>query len=85
MTIHHMNIHQETSEQGVSSSVLTTPEAARYLGLSASTLNRWRCYGTGPKYLKLGRAVRYRADELDAFLEAKLLRSTVDTAGRTNW
>ncbi len=81
MTKHHMNIQNETDKSSISSQVLTTSEAARYLGLSASTLNRWRCYGTGPKYLKLGRAVRYRADELDAFLEAKLLRSTVDAVG----
>ena len=56
---------------------LTTREAARYLGLAVSTLNKWRCYGSGPKYLKLGRAVRYRQDELDVFLEARLHRSTL--------
>ena len=57
--------------------VFTTRQAAQYLGLSISTLNKWRCYGYGPKYLKLGRAVRYRQEELDHFLEARLLSSTL--------
>ncbi len=56
--------------------ILTTRQAAQYLGLSMSTLNKWRCYGTGPKYLKLGRAVRYQQEELDRYLETRLLNST---------
>lgn len=56
---------------------LTTEQAAQYLGLSASTLNKWRCYGTGPKFLKLGRAVRYLKPELDAFLEAREAVNTI--------
>ena len=56
---------------------LTTEQAAQYLALSTSTLNKWRCYGTGPKFLKLGRAVRYRRLDLDAWLEAQ---EALDTA-----
>lgn len=50
--------------------LLTTPKAAEYLGLSRNTLNRWRWDGRGPRYLKLGSAVRYRISDLDAFIEA---------------
>ena len=57
--------------------ILTTRQAAHYLGLSMTTLNKWRCYGFGPKYLKLGRAVRYRQEELDRYLESRLYRSTL--------
>lgn len=57
--------------------IFTTREAAKYLGLSMSTLNKWRCYGFGPKYLKLGRAVRYRQEELDLYLEGRLYQSTL--------
>ena len=63
--------------QGTQRTVLTTTEAAKYLGLAVSTLNKWRCYGTGPRYLKLGRAVRYRQGDLDGFLETRLFRSTL--------
>ena len=57
--------------------ILTTRQAAQYIGLSASTLNKWRCHGFGPKYLKLGRAVRYRQEELDTYLSARLYQSTL--------
>ena len=56
---------------------LTTKQAARLLGLSVSTLNKWRCYGTGPRFLKLGRAVRYRKMDLRSFLEARQASNTV--------
>jgi len=57
--------------------VFTTRQAAQYLGLSISTLNKWRCYGFGPRYLKLGRAVRYRQEELDRYLDTRILSSTL--------
>lgn len=47
---------------------LDTRQAALYLGLSWNTLNSWRYRGDGPRYLKLGAAVRYRVEDLDAFL-----------------
>lgn len=57
---------------------LTTREAASYLGLATSTLNKWRCHGGGPRFLKLGRAVRYRQEELDRFLETRMFGSTTE-------
>ncbi len=50
----------------VGSDMLTTGQAARHLGLAVSTLNKWRVYGTGPSFIKLGR-VRYRISDLDAY------------------
>lgn len=47
---------------------LKTEEAARYLGKSASWLNKSRLNGTGPTYLKIGGNVRYAHADLDAFL-----------------
>ena len=52
----------------VAGDMLTTGEAARYLGLAPATLNKWRVYRTGPRFLKLGRAVRYRRADLDAYV-----------------
>ena len=51
----------------VAGDMLTTKEAARYLGLAPATLNKWRVYGTGPTFIKLGRAVRYHRSDLDAY------------------
>lgn len=61
--------------------ILTPAQAAEYVGLSVSMLAKMRCLGGGPAYLKLGRAVRYRQDDLDVWLNARRARSTSD-AGR---
>lgn len=50
----------------------TIPEAAEYLGLRPGTLEIWRWSGKGPAYLKLGRSVRYRLSDLEAFVEKSL-------------
>lgn len=71
------NIHSDTMRDAPRVA-LTTREAAAYLGLAVSTLNKWRCHGGGPEFLKLGRAVRYRQDDLDRFLEARMFRSTAE-------
>lgn len=61
---------------------LNTVGASAYTGLSRSTLEKLRVFGGGPTYLKLGRAVRYRRVDLDAWLSMRLVQSTssrVDT------
>lgn len=52
--------------------LLDTRQAAEYLGLSAATLNRWRSEraGQGPRWLKLGGAVRYNPADLEAYVAA---------------
>ncbi len=49
--------------------VLTTSEAAKYLGMSDAWMarQRWLGPGYGPRYIKIGRAVRYDRSDLDAF------------------
>lgn len=59
---------------------LTTDQAAARVGLARSTLEKLRLTGDGPKFLKLGRSVRYRASELDAWLETRLVSSTSERA-----
>lgn len=56
---------------------LTTPQAAEYLNLRSSTLEVWRVTGRGPIFCRLGsRAIRYRQDDLDEFIEAGRRDST---------
>ena len=57
---------------------MRTPDAARYLGLSARTLEKHRCYGTGPLYRKLGGRIVYATEELERWAELGLRRSTSD-------
>lgn len=46
-------------------------DAADYVGLSKSTLDKLRCFGGGPTYSKLGRAVIYSTAELDSWLASQ--------------
>jgi predicted DNA-binding transcriptional regulator AlpA len=60
---------------------MRTPEAAAYLALAESTLTKMRLTGDGPSFCKVGpRAVAYRKADLDAWLEARVRRSTSDDA-----
>ncbi len=56
--------------------LLTTKEAARELRLTKATLEAWRCRGGGPAFVKFGRAVRYRREDLDKFLISSLRSNT---------
>jgi len=63
--IHQGKIKEGTSDN--SKGYLNTKQAAEYLGLKYGTLHGWRFNGTGPKYIKMGGAVRYRIDDLEDF------------------
>ncbi len=55
-----------------SSTYMNTKQAAEYLGLKYGTLHGWRFQGTGPKYVKMGGAVRYRIEDLDDFASSNM-------------
>ena len=49
--------------------LMTTEEAARYLGVSIAWFERDRWSGPSVPYVRFGRRIRYRADDLKAFIE----------------
>ena len=49
----------------------TTEEVAEYLQVPAKTLIQWRYLRKGPKFHKIGRHVRYRWTDVDAWLETQ--------------
>ena len=53
-----------------------TPRAAQRLGVSPRTLVDYRSRGGGPKWVRIARAVRYRADWLDQWADDKAVTST---------
>lgn len=57
---------------------LKTPDAARRLGLSPRTLEKHRCFGTGPIYHKLGGRIVYTIADIDDCAAAGMRRSTSD-------
>ncbi len=48
--------------------LLTQKEVKEITGLADSTLEQWRLKGKGPKFIKLGRLVRYRLSDIDAYI-----------------
>ena len=60
----HAGPHEIDDVQAI---YLSTKQAAEYLGVKPSTLNGWLFSGGGPVYVKMGRSVRYKRDELDDF------------------
>ncbi|WP_431026219.1 helix-turn-helix transcriptional regulator [Halomonas sp. H5] len=56
--------------------LLNQRDLANYLGKSTAWCERARWAGEGPKWCKLGRHVRYRADDVLAWLEANACTST---------
>jgi predicted DNA-binding transcriptional regulator AlpA len=57
---------------------LTEVDAAARLGLKVATLRAWRHQGRGPAFVRLGRAIRYLASDLDEFLNANRHRPQSD-------
>jgi excisionase family DNA binding protein len=57
---------------------LTTKQAAEYLNLSDSYVEKLRVRGGGPLFKKIGRSVRYSTGDLDEFLVQRTRRSTSD-------
>jgi hypothetical protein len=55
---------------------LSTVEAAAYLGLGKSTLDKFRLTGGGPRFASLGRRVIYDVPDLDSWVEGRKRTST---------
>jgi len=45
-------------------------QAASLIGCSTGLLRKWRAQGKGPRVIRIGRLVRYRISDLEAFLDA---------------
>lgn len=49
--------------------LMTGKEAAKYMKYGSQTLAAWRCNKTYPlKFIRIGRSIRYRRSDVDAFL-----------------
>lgn len=59
---------------------LNTLDAAAYLRMSPSWLNKSRLYGTGPVYMKTGGRVQYETSDLDDWLRSSRRTAVYDFA-----
>ena len=55
--------------------ILTDVEVAERLGVSRFTVRSWRLKGVGPRFLKMGRAVRYRSEDVDEYERQALVET----------
>ncbi len=62
-------------------SLLDTKQASDYLGLDNKSLANSRCTGTGVQipYIKMGRIVRYKLSEIEAYIENNTVNHTGET------
>ena len=56
--------------------LLRENEAAKYLGMSISWMQRSRWDGSGPPFIKINHAVRYRQSDLEDWVEKRIQNST---------
>jgi hypothetical protein len=48
-------------------------KAAEFLDHGVQTLRNWRSKGCGPRYVKIGRSVRYRPEDLRKFINDRVI------------
>ena len=51
--------------------LFTAHEAADYLAIGVGSVNYWRHKKTGPRFIRVGRQVRYRRSDLDTWLDTR--------------
>jgi excisionase family DNA binding protein len=51
---------------------MTLPEVAAHLGVPVTTIYAWRHAGVAPRGMRVGKHIRVRRSDLDAWMEAHL-------------
>jgi excisionase family DNA binding protein len=51
--------------------LMTTEQVATYLTVPVPTIYQWRLRGGGPTAIRVGRHLRFRRSEVDAWLDAQ--------------
>jgi predicted DNA-binding transcriptional regulator AlpA len=50
--------------------IMNEHQVADYIGMSVASVRRWRTIRNGPKFLKIGSAVRYKREEVEGWLNS---------------
>ena len=65
-----MNMSNKTLASTVGSDA-----AAQIIGCAPRTLPNWRAQGRGPRFIRVGRLVRYRIEDLEAYLTSRIVET----------
>jgi predicted DNA-binding transcriptional regulator AlpA len=60
------NTHREWLD-----ALLNEYSVSQITGMSVATVRRWRLLQQGPRYIKIGAAVRYKPEDLRSWLESR--------------
>ena len=60
-----------TTASNAIGALLNEQDVARITGMSVATVRRWRLFRQGPRYIKIGAAVRYRAEDITVWLNSR--------------
>lgn len=60
----------------MSAKLIDTNSAAELCGISQMTMRKWRTMGEGPRFVKLGRSVRYRQEDILTFIAGRVFENT---------
>ena len=71
-----MTPNNERSVTALTDQLLTTPQTGKLLGVSDSWLAKARLRGDGPRYVKVGRSVRYPKLYVQDYLRLRTRNST---------
>ena len=62
--------------------LINEAQASVTLKVSPRTLQAWRVRGCGPRFIKVGRSVRYRIGDLHEFVKSNVHQSTSEKSYR---
>lgn len=58
----------------IAKELLTRQETAEFLGIKVQTLANWATTGRyGLRHVKVGRSVRYRREDIEKFIESRVI------------
>jgi hypothetical protein len=68
--------HESKSQPRQRSCFCRAAETAEILNLTTGRLAKWRLYGGGPEFVRLGRRIFYRKEILEQFIDRKTYQHT---------
>jgi excisionase family DNA binding protein len=63
--------------------LMTTKDLAEHLGVPINTIYQWRVRGFGPRAARIGRHLRWRADDVDRWVQQQTQPGADSTPGST--
>jgi predicted DNA-binding transcriptional regulator AlpA len=70
MNTSQLSERESAAKEGMQS-LLNEFDVARVTGLSVASVRRWRLLRQGPRYLKIGAAVRYKPKDVAVWLASR--------------